>query len=129
MAIAGRIVRVPDPTQKIPMIKLVRECIQTLNPESGGGVQYMGLKDAKELVESVCAGGCEFTFPNKASYDRLVAAGFTVENVTGLVDPKDEQTLMTVRALLQEAMDNDDIEAFEALEVAFKLYSRRVKGI
>ena len=128
MAITGRIVRVPDPMQKIPMIKLARECIQRTDLATGV-MTNIGLKEAKELVDQACAGGHEYTFPNKESLNRLMTAGFVVENVVGIASLNDEQTLTTIKALLQDAMDSEDIEAFEALEVAYKMYMKRVRGI
>lgn len=122
MSIKGTICSVPDPSNKIVCIKKMREAVIDANGD------YLGLKGAKEACDVVFGSGTlRYEFPNRESVERMIAAGFGVKDVTGIASGADEKTLMIVRQLLQDSLDNDDVEAFDALTPAFRLFLKRNK--
>jgi hypothetical protein len=127
MSILGTIYSVPNQHNKIECIKKMREAIIDNDGHN------LGLKESKEACDAFFMGGhyvdgtFRYEFPNEASLDRLIKAGFEVKDVTGIPKQEHKKTLLVIRHLVQDAMDNDDAEAFEALSPAFKLFLKRSK--
>lgn len=126
------IIGMPLPhSEKIRNIKALREAwILPGVLDSAGQQQHIGLKESKQVVDGICLVGYHTVDLPDEVIERLVRAGFKLDGYVpgAAANEAHKTTLVAVRQLIQEALDQDDPDMVEATLPAYRLALKRVEG-